>query len=88
MSKLYTYCTHDLVAEGSPVKTHLTNGDGSALCGFTNSKFGSTDVRIDQEWLRQPDPEGELCKKCKQIAGHAFCFAGIQTLPDKQEINQ
>ena len=78
MKAFYTYCTHNTVAEGSPVKTHITRGDG-ALCGFSNHNFGST-IKIDQEWLYQSDPDGELCKKCKSIAQHSFTFAGITTL--------
>ncbi len=82
MKHFYTYCIHDLVAEGASVKTHLTRGNAvAALCGYANAKFGATTIMVDEDWLYQPDPEGELCKICKASALRSFCFKEITILP-------
>lgn len=60
---------HNTIAEGlTTSKTHLGTLDG-LFCGLsTEARLFSMPLRVDEEWINQPDPDGELCKKCKKIA--------------------
>lgn len=58
------YSTHGYFSEGGR-KTHIANETGKVLCGF-DGYFGVTE--ITEKWIRQSDPENELCQKCKKAA--------------------
>ena len=58
------YSTHDNFSTGFGRKVHIAD-EHSVLCGYTDM-FGVTE--IDEEWINQPDPDKELCSKCKKAA--------------------
>lgn len=68
--RLFNYITtHDRYSEGGR-KMHITTAeselDSLALCGY----FGAYSVttEINKEWLEQPDPDNEVCLKCRRKA--------------------
>lgn len=68
--RLFTYVvSHDLYSEGGK-KSHLTKVendiDSKTLCGIF--KPFSVTMEINLKWLSQPDPDDEVCIKCKKIA--------------------
>lgn len=78
--KLYPYFyTHNTYSEGGR-KTHIRADDGrAALCGFQPFLGNMPGLRlrgqgeevpdyITEEWLRQADPDGEVCSKCRKAA--------------------
>jgi hypothetical protein len=58
---------HHTKDEGSKLKVHVTN-DNKVLCGSYMKYGGGTCGRITLEWLAQPDPDNQMCKKCAKIA--------------------
>lgn len=68
--RLFTYNTsHNLYHEGGR-KIHITKADkdldSRALCGYYGPFSISTEIDLD--WLKQADPDGNICSKCKKIA--------------------
>ena len=66
---LVGHYTHGTVSEGGS-KSHLilSNSD-RPLCGLAiENRLFQTTVKIDADWLAQPDPGGEACKLCKKAA--------------------
>jgi hypothetical protein len=59
------YSTHDNFSTGVGRKVHIADESGKVLCGC-NDYFGVS--AIDEEWINQPDPDKELCQKCKKSA--------------------
>lgn len=60
--------THNLEAEGFGRKTHLgTVEPHKIFCGLGEKLF-SIPQGVDKEWIEQPDPDGELCSRCKKSA--------------------
>jgi hypothetical protein len=65
--KLYPLIySHNTVQEGGGRKTHIGKEDGLALCGKNKHLFFSFGDEINEWWINQPDPDGELCKVCKK----------------------
>jgi hypothetical protein len=67
------YCEHRTLAEGRTHKIHIqeVGKPEGALCGFSHPMFTSSilgAVIIDEEWLNQPDPDNDICKRCSKIA--------------------
>lgn len=58
--------SHNTFGEGYGRKVHLADEDMNTLCGYYN--FYNIADEVGLEWITQPDPDGELCKKCKKIA--------------------
>lgn len=68
---LFTYITtHDAYSTGYGRKIHISNGCGKSLCGYSNLYYPS--LQVTKEWLEQPDPDNELCQKCKKSALRLF----------------
>lgn len=59
------YSTHDNHDSGYGRKVHIADESGDVLCGYEDM-FGVTE--IDEQWINQPDPDKNLCQKCKRIA--------------------
>ena len=64
---LYTYVTTHEESNNGGRKIHITElGTGIAICGYSNLWTPTT--KIDKNWLKQPDPDEVVCKKCRKIA--------------------
>jgi len=50
-------------------KSHILDYENGmiALCGFTHHMFSCLD-NVDMQYLKQPDPHNQLCKKCRKAA--------------------
>lgn len=64
--------THNLYSEGYGRKIHIEDEKtGLCLCGYTPNLANSIDYEAQWgnivSYLSQPDPDGNLCKRCKQI---------------------
>lgn len=69
MSELYIFVTsHNTLAQGGKRKTHIHDGSG-VLCG--RKLYGLPTGTITPGWLLQADPDGELCRVCKEAAAKA-----------------
>lgn len=71
------YDSHNLYSEGYGRKSHIVDTDnGKCLCGYDPHFYSAVDY--DAHWsdiinyLSQPDPDGNLCKRCKQIMINAL----------------
>jgi hypothetical protein len=58
------YSTHDNFSTGFGRKVHIADEE-KVLCGYSGM-FGVTE--IDEQWINQPDPDKELCSRCKKSA--------------------
>ena len=63
--------THNTFAEGGR-KIHLHNYDtGRCLCGYDAGLFSEVDLSQFNddliEYIAQPDPDGNICLRCKSI---------------------
>jgi len=68
--KLYSYVTtHNNFDEGGR-KVHICNDLHRTLCGYGN--LHSLPLPINLDWIQQPDPDNNLCKKCKKAAVKAL----------------
>lgn len=70
MTRLFTYVfSHNLYHDGGR-KIHITiahkEDESVSLCGIFKP-FTITCV-VDQEWLNQPDVDGDVCIKCRKSA--------------------
>lgn len=70
------YDTHNTFAEGGH-KIHIKDYDtGKCLCGY--EPWLPNGIDYEEQWgnivnyLSQPDPDGNLCKRCKQIMINAL----------------
>ena len=68
--------THNTFAEGGH-KIHIKDYDtGKCLCGY--EPWLPNGIDYEERWgnivnyLSQPDPDGNLCKRCKQIMINAL----------------
>ena len=67
------YDTHNLFCEGYGRKIHvLNNYSGKCLCGYESGMLN--EVSLDGnpyndivEWITQPDPDKNICQRCKSI---------------------
>lgn len=70
MSELYIFVTsHNTLAEVGQRKTHIHDGSG-VLC--SRKLYGLPTEIITPGWLLQADPDGELCRICKEAAAKAM----------------
>ena len=68
------YDTHNTFHEGGR-KIHIMDGDtGQCLCGYkpwlyneVNLDYPGSPYKNAPEYARQPDPDGNICKRCKEI---------------------
>ncbi len=75
--RFYPICdTHNTFAEGGH-KIHIKDYDtGKCLCGY--EPWLPNGIDYEERWgnivnyLSQPDPDGNLCKRCKQIMINAL----------------
>ena len=63
---------HATYGEGCRTKVHVVNDETEkVLCGLVASDLpysSGTLAIVDLEWINQPDPENNICKKCKKSA--------------------
>ena len=64
--------THNLYSQGYGHKIHIMNNKArKCLCGYESSMFN--EIFLDGvynnivEYIAQPDPDNNLCKRCKNI---------------------
>lgn len=65
---LATIITHNTHAQGGR-KTHVVRMDtGKILCGTVRWLHYVIPLKVTIDWLNQPDPDGEICLRCKCAA--------------------
>jgi hypothetical protein len=65
--KLFNWIsTHNNKSEGGR-KCHIMQEDKIiALCGYSN--LFTVGCEVDLKWINQPDPDNNLCERCKKMA--------------------
>ena len=70
--KVYpVYDTHGTFAEGGHKIHLLYDGQQKCLCGYRIHFYNEVDLTYWKDnvldYISQPDPDGNLCKRCKTI---------------------
>lgn len=71
------YDSHNLYSEGYGRKVHIIDADtGKCLCGYETPFYSAVDYQSHfgdvVSYISQPDPSGDICKRCKQIMINAL----------------
>ena len=58
--------SHNTRLEGGGLRIHIGQSTLLPLCGKKINRLFDVGGEVDEQWINQPDPDGELCKSCKR----------------------